>query len=77
MQQKMKKIQNYIQKVYIYAKRQRKDKQRDADKWHKEACGPARRLRGGRGVIVILWEAAGRELGPQLAQRRVGEEVPV
>ena len=28
---------------------QSEDKQRDADKWHREARGPARRLRGGRG----------------------------
>ena len=26
---------------------------------------------------LVLWDAAGRELGPHLAQRGVGEEVPV
>ena len=30
-------------------KGQSEDEQREADKWHREARGPARRLRGGRG----------------------------
>ena len=42
----MKKIQIEIQSVYISAKR---DKQREVGEWHREALGPARRLRGGCG----------------------------
>ena len=35
--------------MYIYAKVAKKGKQREVDEWHKEALGPARRLRGGCG----------------------------
>ena len=49
MQQKMKKIEIKIRRVYTYAKWLWKDKHRDVDEWHSEAQGPARRLRGGCG----------------------------
>ena len=41
----------------IYAKEAKKDKQREVDEWHREALGPARRLRGGCGG---RWDPAPR-----------------
>ena len=54
-------------------KTQSEDKQREADKWHREARGPARRLRGDRGGRCVPAPRLGAE--QQLSQAaREGNE---
>ena len=53
----MKEIQIGIQSVYMYAKAVKKGKQREVGEWHREALGPARRLRDGCGG---RWDPAPR-----------------